>query len=420
MKLVRATIIFIAALSPAVISGFAAQRSGPKKILLSFDGTGNNARDFQPNPDTDDSFSNVVRLHLLAGGDVNSNLNAVPGQICLYERGIAAVTTNRVLFYLRGFLGNPSRQKKQMRKKLEEVYEKGDKLYIIGFSRGAAAAREFVAELDKKGLQTSSNELIENIPIEFLGCFETVAMALGSERLFRIMGNSMKGALPKASKTLGETDGISSTVKMAVHNVAVDDNRFRLINPNPITFVRNSGFYPPVLMDSKDERVHETWFAGVHKDLGGSHYCRGLADCSLKAMQEWMESQEDGIEFIKPEEVNPRCYTPDDAPDIEITVTTSDLEIIPDPADDIHYGKVNNPDASPSYRPVVTITNEEIIEGGTVRVHESLYHHMIAKDEANEPYKINPNIKDTDLVVVGPLGKVLEDETEKLMELLKR
>ena len=61
---------------------------------------------------------------------------------------------------------------------------------------------------------------------------------------------------------------------------------------------------------------------------------------------------------------------------------------------------IANEENESSYRPVVTITNDERTEGGTIRIHESIYyHHMVSMEEANKLYKINPNIKKTDVVV---------------------
>ena len=60
------------------------------------DGTGNNARDFEPKfdpeKDIDRSITNVLKLHLLAGGGINNRRNDVPGQISLYKREIGGET----------------------------------------------------------------------------------------------------------------------------------------------------------------------------------------------------------------------------------------------------------------------------------------------------------------------------------------
>ena len=301
--------------------------------------------------------------------------------------------------------GDLSLQTKPMREKLEAVYEKGDKLYIIGYSRGAASARKFTTELYDNGLLTADGEFVEKPPIEFIGCFETVAMQV-KNRFFSLLRTRRKRTLTK-STVIGEKDGkIPSNVKKAVHNLALNDNR--MVAP-PM------GWFPPILMDSGDDRVHEAWFAGEHGDIGGTYYTKGMPDGSCKYMQEWIESLDDNIRFIQPEEINLECLAIDNYPDVKIN--PSDLSINPDPTDKLHLGRKQIDE--PSFRPVVTVANNEIVKDGTVRVHESVLHHMEAMEKKGTPYAINPEMKKSKLVIVGSLGKELEAETKKFAELLK-
>jgi uncharacterized protein (DUF2235 family) len=97
-----------------------------------------------------------------------------------------------------------------MRELLEKVYEKGDQLYIIGYSRGAASARQFVSDLDEDGLLTASNERVEKPPVEFLGCFETVAVQL-EENFIDILKTKQTKEITKAS-VVGEIGGKLSSI----------------------------------------------------------------------------------------------------------------------------------------------------------------------------------------------------------------
>lgn len=288
-----------------------------------------------------------------------------------------------------------------MRERLEKIYEKGDQLYFIGFSRGAASARMFITELERDGLRTASNERVETPPVEFLGCWDTISLQLQLPNLYGILKTSLLRRITKA-RVIGEKGGkIPSIVKKAVHVLPMDDNRFR-------------GAFSPVYMDSHDDRVHETWVAGEHVDSGGSVYTKGMPDCSCKYMQEWLEHA--GLSFISNKEIHPDCIKIDEFPDIHID--KMDLDIAPDPTDIIHPSDLQL--YFPSHRPIVTVTNEEIVKGGTVHVHVSVLHHMEAMEKKGTPYAINPTIKDTAFVVVGPLDKVLEEETKRLKELLAR
>jgi len=368
----------------------------PKKILLSFDGTGNNARDFQPDPVGDVSITNVLKLHLLAGGDIDNKVNSVDGQVCLYKRGVGGTSDSKAMRTLNTILGDLNQQTDPMREMLEECYNEGDKLYVIGYSRGAASARKFVCDLDRDGLKTSSGGFVEKPSVEFLGCFETVAMQV-KKRLLKILKNDVKGGITPSS-ALGEIDGkIPSIVKTAVHNVALDDNRFRTS-------------HPPCYMDSADERVHESFFPGEHGDIGGTYFKKGLPDGSCLYMQEWMESLDEPLKFISNTEIADECLKVDAYPEVDID--KKDLDLTPNAADIFHLGEEQLND--PCYRPVATVTNEELVEGTTVKIHESVLDHL----EANKDYPINPNIKEADVVVVGSLEKTLHDKTKRLKELL--
>jgi len=305
------------------------------------------------------------------------------------------VSNSKFIAMLNFALGDLNQQTDPMRKMLENVYNEGDKLYVIGYSRGAASARKFVCDLDRDGLQTSSGGFVEKPSVEFVGCFETVAMQV-KKRWCGILKTRWGGITP--SSGLGEIDGkIPSIVKTAVHNVALDDNRFR-------------GTYPPCYMDSADERVHESYFPGEHGDIGGTYYNKGLADGSCRYMQEWMEGIDEPLKFISNTEINDECIKVDDYPDVDIN--KKDLDLTPNAADIFHLlGKQLN---DPDYRPVATVTNEKLVEGKTVKIHESVLDHL----EADKDYPINPNIKEADVVVVGSLGKTLDDRTKRLKELL--
>jgi len=375
-----------------------------KKILLAFDGTGNNLKDWVPNKETGRTITNILKLHLLAGGDINNRRNDVPGQVCLYERGIGGMSDSKLINKVNFVRGKLDQQTVPMREMLEKVYNKGDQLYIIGFSRGAASARAFVSQLEAKGLSTAGGELIEKPPVEFLGCFETVAMQARTD-VIEIAETEITGDITSA-KVLGEIDGkLPSIVGTAVHNLALDDNRFKNL----------AKARPPTFMDSADDRVHEAWFAGEHCDVGGSHYFKGISDVSCKYMQEWM-GENDGIKFIQPKDINSECLQIDGHP--EVKVDKMDFDIAPNAGDRLNLS-VQQID-KPSYRPVVTVTNDKIMDGSTVRIHSSVLDHMEAMDRANTPYAINPEIKKTKVVIVGSFNKELEEKTKRFQELLNR
>lgn len=391
-------------------------------ILYNTDGTANNLKDNRPNKASGNNITNVLKLHLLAGGSLDNTRNDVPGQVCLYERGIGGTTMSRLVRNLRKLTGRLQLQTRPMRKKLEEVYETGDEIYIVGFSRGAGAARNFACQLNERGLRNrdrnrdcedGSDQQTTPVPIQFLGCFDTISMQYW-RNLFCIRRTQRKNEITKSS-VLGETDGkIPPNVAKAVHHVSLDDARFRRGPPVP---------FPPVFMDSNQTTVvHEAYFPGDHGGVGGNHYEDGMSDVSCRAMQEWLE--EETLAFLTPETIDERSLVMTDGRGNQISLPAKDVAIDPDPTTKIDYmdGYGDNL-KKPSYRPVVTVTNEKrILEGkgrSIVKIHVSALQHYEAMDRNRTPYAINPNIKKANIVIVDNLQHEMKAETKKFKEILE-
>ena len=111
-------------------------------------------------------------------------------------------------------------------------------------------------------------------------------------------------------------------------------------------------------------------------------------------------------------EENQTCCSVEVAP-TDIHIDPLDLAIAPDADDDVH-GKREEP----TYWPVATMTNEEVIEGGIPKVHVSIMEHYQAMQAKNSPYEINPEIKKANFVLVDNRGNVLRDNTEEFKNLL--
>jgi len=382
-------------------------KRGPKKILLAFDGTTNNARQ-SPNKETDLTLTHILRLHLFAGGEINGGTHDAESksQISLYEEGIGGKTESTLFKVLRGVAGRLSLQTRPMKKRLEEIYQPGDKLYIVGYSRGAASARKFAAILNSKGLKLKDGTKVKQPEIECVGCFETVSMQMLTRPL-QLLNTRLTRRIAK-SKWIGEKGVIAPNVKKGIHNVAIDDNR--MWRGTPVTF-------NPILMGSEDNVV-ETWFAGEHGDVGGSYYTKGMPDTSLKYMMEFMEGglgKGNNLKFIKAKHI-----TPENIANVknheEININPVDLTVSPNTDDSgggIHLMQPMQVE-NPSHRPIYAVKNDKMVEGATIKIHESVLHHMEDMKKVGKKYAINPNIKKTDFEVVGPLGKEVKSKTMKL------
>ncbi len=282
-----------------------------KRLVLCFDGTWNTVAD----PKT---VTNVVRM-------ANSvSLRAPDGtdQICYYNSGVGSGgPLDRFLggAFGMGLKGNVKRGLAF----LALNYQKGDEIYLFGFSRGAYTARALagvlgvagipldisqaevhwdhyrqIAKLEsgnrgrnpksakydanraqiatlRKRLRELTNYQPEEINIACVGVFDTVGA-------YGIPSGVGLSAIPHYFTYW--TRGFRSThigegIKLALHAVAIDEMRRPFF---PTFWTR------PVDKElSKAQHVEQMWFAGVHSNVGGGYTDCGLSDLALA----WMISR---------------------------------------------------------------------------------------------------------------------------------
>ncbi len=193
---------------------------------------------------------------------------------------------------------------------LFENYNAGDKIFLFGFSRGAATVRSLSGFLHLFGILPQSrkdlilqafkiykienkerrlskaNAFIEKnhtmwCKVKFLGVFDTVA-ALGLPN--KIVG----GLIDRLTPFKFHSFELSKSVEYARHALSIDEER---------------KIFSPVIWDalkeeSKDVRMKQVWFSGVHTDVGGGYAEDDLANISLR----WMlrEATEKGLLIYEP------------------------------------------------------------------------------------------------------------------------
>ena len=220
-------------------------------------------------------------------------------------------------------------------------YSPGDRIYIIGFSRGAYTARSlaglirkcgilprkhaqaagdamaFYRRRDAKPLPLDAHLAASLVPqteekykeaeqflreheclrpeIDFLGVWDTVG-ALGVPPKFRFAQFLNKG------NQFHDTD-LSRLVKYACHAVSIDDMR--------VAF--KPALWSPDSMAGRFT-VFQEWFPGVHTNVGGGNELRGLSDGAFA----WMvgHAQAVGLE-VAPEVLKPPRLEPDDMDPID-------------------------------------------------------------------------------------------------------
>jgi uncharacterized protein (DUF2235 family) len=173
-------------------------------------------------------------------------------------------------------------------------YEKGDEIYLFGFSRGAYTARSVAGLIRKCGILINNDlrlvdqayalyrdkDLDPHAPkvvefrkkycyepeIKFIGVWDTVG-ALGLPlRWFQVI-NKRKYAFHDTT--------LSSIIDHAYHALAVDERR--------------KTFEPTLWEQSKNvsnrttpQTLEQRWFPGVHSNVGGGYPDEGLSDIALQ------------------------------------------------------------------------------------------------------------------------------------------
>ena len=183
---------------------------------------------------------------------------------------------------------------------LAHVYERGDRIFIFGFSRGAYTARSLAGMVSVCGLPTQNFDQnlidvafnayrdkddraallaslakygMDDAKITMLGVWDTVG-ALGIPAIFGENDPILYGFLDT---------GLHPDVLNAYQALAIDERRCEF---KPTLWTT-----PP----APGQTMEQVWFAGVHCDVGGSYPETGLSSITL----DWMLTKaiENGIEI---------------------------------------------------------------------------------------------------------------------------
>lgn len=187
---------------------------------------------------------------------------------------------------------------------LASRYKPGDRVFLLGYSRGAFAARSLAGLIERVGLVRGEMATERNIklawryyeareprpsaqafrarfchevvPIEMVGVFDTVR-ALGLKLPIYWLFNDRK-------RMMFHDHQLGASVAHGFHALALDETRT---------------VFEPLLWDSAQTgagRVEQVWFAGSHGDIGGhvgwDEAARPLANIPLVWMLERLERRE--------------------------------------------------------------------------------------------------------------------------------
>jgi len=255
-----------------------------KNIVVCLDGTWN-----QPGQKDFDhvAVTNVYKLFRMCKGSASSaHYNAsqfkVYGegsgvkQVALYYQGVGNKLDNSELGQMLGggFGLGASAIVERSYLDVVKAYRPGDRIFIFGFSRGAAIARLVAGVIGRRGVPMSlwtlrlfgrhwllwKSRKALDVKIDVLGCWDTV----GS---FGISKNIL--GIPFQRINLLKDLTVSLSVKRAYHMLALDETR---------------DSFEPTLMDpdpTAPDRIVEVWFSGNHSNVGGGYATDNLSDVTL-------------------------------------------------------------------------------------------------------------------------------------------
>lgn len=234
----------------------------PKNIVVMMDGTWNSA------------ISRVTGYTNIAA--LNSSVSA-QGQVKIYQPGVG----DGVGFFGQFIYGLTGKGVFNAARRawngVSANFQRGDKIYIFGFSRGAFAARHLAGMLVRFGVKAYRGEL-ENSFREYLSkCrhpVETVRCEVHMLGLFDCVPGNRLYVMRDRSEHLNSSS-LEAGIRHFRHAVSKDERRWSF---KPIVF-ENQG---------NQETFEQHWFPGYHSDVGGGD---GVA-VGLSAYSGWWMMRE--------------------------------------------------------------------------------------------------------------------------------
>ncbi|KIW19113.1 hypothetical protein PV08_03405 [Exophiala spinifera] len=297
-----------------------ATKTSKKRIIICCDGTWMDSDgDYQ----TPSNVTRIARAIPPVGFDKTTDPPQAIHQIVFYQNGVGTGDNSLYNRYIGGATGEGLAE--HIREAYSFValnYSEGDEIFIIGFSRGAFTARSISSLINAVGLLTSKGleyfvqvfedwefqqrqDFVSKWPnIPFPGHKPPVTDAQYQQHLIENnltrpgikikcvavwdtvggLGIPMIGLLPQPpSKDFAFVDTrVESNIEYAFQALALDEHR-RAYSPTIWEW--------PSVEPNELKVLKQTWFPGVHSDIGGSYDDTALANLTLA----WMVSQLDPI-----------------------------------------------------------------------------------------------------------------------------
>lgn len=279
-----------------------------KSIVICCDGTGNEIKEHQ---------SNVLKFFRILQKDES--------QIVYYDPGVGTISDSSawsafktrakgVFGLLTGY--GLDQNVLEAYRFIVKNYRDGDKIYLLGFSRGAYTVRVLAGFMNLIGILhaeqdnlcgyalTAYKQASEKddfkiawrfhrvlqttyAPIRFMGCWDTVGSVIIPRR--------DRFYIP-SFETLPYTLS-NPSVECFRHAMAIDERRrmFRLVPWKEPQKYKSNPFVDDA--DATPQDIKQVWFSGVHSDIGGGY--PEVESGAAKIVLKWMmdEAAEQGLRF---------------------------------------------------------------------------------------------------------------------------
>lgn len=270
----------------------------PKNIVICCDGTSN---------EFDGDRTNVVKLYQMLEHDPKTQVTYYHPGLGTMEAAGALTAFSRWWTKLAGFafgygLKNDIRDAYVF---LMNHYEKGDKVFLFGFSRGAYTARAVASLLHMVGLIRPGNEPLVPYAIRMMkkaGKSEggkDIARALMVAQQFKLTFSSVacRPYFVGVWDTVCSVGWVENPLRLpfTTHNPAIEVGRHAVAIDERRSFFRENLWRPKDKKPTGPKDLLQVWFPGSHGDIGGGYPERdsGLSKITL----EWMlrEAQAEGL-----------------------------------------------------------------------------------------------------------------------------
>lgn len=358
-------------------------------LIFLFDGTANDPTEINNFP------TNIFMMNQLIAESRNAN-GSSNSQITFYSPGIGTqfYATGFIAKFVQRTLVNDSLYNMILRAyvNLSSNYRPGDEIVILGFSRGAIAAKMFSRIISDFGLLKAIavhriSEIINEFSAAIFGTLNDYKLKADSfkERMSRYLhdvqcikflglfdcvgGNDDDEEIRNFLHTIDES--VSSSVSNYYHIMALHDVRshFKLWRTHV-----------------PKEVGCEIWMPGVHSDVGGGYENRDVANISLLAMIDRLSSQAQ-IAF--------------EAAEIETLVNTIKLQT----GNPTFIYKVNR-----EYPVVIKMDRSNLFRDDDIvhRFHKWLLgREVFWKNECRVIYENRINLREADRTMAGHLDQIL-------------